>query len=918
MGGTRASSLHLRLWAVIALAVVPMFVMVVFDYRAQRQKAIVTIERDVARMLVAARQEEELDLQSVQVVLQIMANSDNMRALDQFECSNIARRLLESLTDFHNIGAVLPDGTLFCSGIAPGGDFNMADRAWFIEARRGDGITQGEHTLGHSSGQPSLVFGYPLRDGAGNLRAVLFASLKLDWFDRLVARYKLPEGWNASLITTGGRVLARHPAPGAAGDSVISSKMLDEFVRIMGDARQIAESGGFDSQERLYGVAPLHIAKESVFVAIAAPFGHSLSDVERAFWLRIGLLTALALLSVVVTRISIYRLIERWAINVRETVSRIAAGKLDTRIAEFSAVQELRAVEEGINGMASGLEERDAMVSRLSMAVEQSPEGIVITDTTGRIEYVNDALVRNTGYTREELIGRNPRILNTGRTPRATHEDLWATLARGAVWRGELHNTRKDGSAYVELATIAPIKRPDGAITHYVAVKEDITQRRQSQERLHRLAYYDPLTELPNRAMLRERLSQTILSSGRTGEHGMLLLVDIDRFKQLNDTQGHEAGDRLLQAIARRLRRAVREEDTVARLGDDDFAVIIENLSPQEGDAIARSQLIAKKIHADLNAPYEFDERGLLHYATHSVGLTLFQGRKWNAEDLLKQAEVALHMAKDDGRNTVRFFNSHMQAVVDARAKLELGLRDALSHNRFELFYQPVVDSGAQIVGAEALIRWIGADGKSISPAEFIPLAEETGLIVQIGHWVLDAACAQLAAWEARPQTRCLTIAVNVSARQFHQTDFVEQVRACLARSGIDPSRLKLELTESVILGDIDETISRMRQIRALGVRFALDDFGTGYSSLSYLKRLPFDQLKIDQSFVRDMLSDNSSEAIVRAILGMSASLGLEVVAEGVETTAQRDFLHAHGCRRLQGYLFGKPQPIRDWPYLDD
>lgn len=918
MGETRAKSLHLRLWAVIALAVVPMFVMVVSDYRVQRQKAIVGIEHDVGRMLAAARQEEELGLQSVQMVLQIMANSDDMRALDPSECSTLARRLLSSLPNFDNIGAVAPDGTMYCSGLAPGGDVNVAERAWFIDATASDGITLGEHTLEDALGQASLVFGYPVRDGAGDLRTVLFAALKRDWFDRLVAGYKLPEGWNASLIATGGRVLARHPAPGQAGDPVVSPEMLDEFARIMGGPRQIAESVGLDRQARVYGVAPLQIAKGGVFVAIAAPLGRSLSDVDRAFWLRLGVLTGLALLSVVAARICIYRLIERWAIEVRETIGRIADGALDTRIADFSAVQELRAVEEGINDMAAELEARDAMVSRLSMAVEQSPESILITDTAGRIEYVNDAVVRNSGYAREELIGRNPRILGTGRTPPATYEALWATVARGAVWRGELHNTRKDGTAYVELATIAPIKRPDGAITHYVAIKEDVTERRQSQERLHRLAYYDPLTELPKRAMLRERLRQTLLTSGRTGEHVMLLLVDVDRFKQLNDTQGHEAGDRLLQAVARRLRHTLREEDTVARLGDDDFAVIIENLGQQEGDALARSQGIAKTIHAELNAPYELDEAGALHHATHSVGLTLFQGRKWSAEELLKQAEVALHMAKQDGRNTVRFFNPHMQAVVNARAKLELGLRDALSSGRFELYYQPLVDSAARLVGAEALIRWIGADGKSISPAEFIPLAEETGLIVQIGRWVLDAACAQLATWAARPQTRSLTIAVNISARQFHQPDFVDQVSACVARSGIDPSRLKLELTESCILGDIDETISRMHQIRALGVRFALDDFGTGYSSLSYLKRLPFDQLKIDQSFVRDMLGDNSSEAIVRAILGMSASLGLEVVAEGVETAAQCDFLRAHGCRRFQGYLFGKPRPIGDWQDLHD
>jgi diguanylate cyclase (GGDEF)-like protein/PAS domain S-box-containing protein len=916
MRRTTKNSLHLRLWPVIALAVIPMLVMMLADHWVRRQHAITALEREVDRLLVAARQEEELAQQSVEAVLRIMANADDMAALDPLECSNLAGRLIKSLTGFNNIGAVRPDGTVFCSALPPRGPLNLSGRAWFEDALAGDGITPGVHTIGLISGRPSLVFGYPLRDGGGTVQAVLFASLGLRWFDRLVAGYQLAEGWEASLITTAGRVLARHPAAGRVDNEVVSRAMLDDILATMGGARPIAESDDHDRRRRLYGVAPLQIAKEGVLVAIAAPLGHSLSDVDRAFWLRIGLLTGLALLSALLTRLYVHRLIEQWALKLRGAVGRIAAGRFDTRVDRFSPVEELRAVEDGINRMAAELEARDAVASRLSAAVEQSPEAIVITDTAGRIEYVNDAFVRSSGYAREELIGHNPRLLNAGITPPATYEALWSTLLRGEVWRGEFHNTRKDGSTYVELATIAPIKRPDGAITHYVGVKEDITERRHSQQLLHRLAYYDPLTNLPNRAMLRERLRQSILASARSGEHGMLLLVDIDRFKQVNDTAGQDAGDKLLQVTSRRLRHAVREENTVARQGDDDFAVIIENLGADEADAIARAELIAKKIHAELNAPYELDHQRPPHYATHSIGITLFQGRKWNAETLLKQAEVALHTAKDDGRNALRFFNPRMQAAADARAKLEAGLRDAIANKGFHLYYQPQSDRDGRIVGAEALVRWFGADGRMISPAEFIPLAEHTGLIVPIGRWVLATACAQLAAWQRDAATRHLTIAVNVSARQFHQPDFVDQVGDGIARHAIDPAGLKLELTESVFLGDLDETILRMQQIRALGVRFALDDFGTGYSSLSYLKRLPFDQLKIDQSFVRDMLSDNSSETIVRAILGMSTSLGLEVVAEGVETPAQRHFLQTQGCQRFQGYLFGRPQPIENWQDL--
>ncbi|HPE05483.1 MAG TPA: EAL domain-containing protein [Thauera sp.] len=557
--------------------------------------------------------------------------------------------------------------------------------------------------------------------------------------------------------------------------------------------------------------------------------------------------------------------------------------------------------------------EAELRLRQLALAVEQSPNAIVITDTAGHIEYVNEAFERTTGYTAAEAIGHNPRILNAGKTPAATYADLWATLSRGEVWRGEFVNTRKDGGTYTELATIAPIKQADGGVSHYVAIKEDITERREAEARIRQLAFYDTLTGLPNRSLMWDRLRHAIAASARSGSNAMLLLLDLDHFKLLNDTQGHHAGDALLREVARRLRAALREEDTVARLGDDDFAIVVENLGEDRDEAIAHAEKIAEHLHRAVTAPCELGLASGAYHVGASLGLTLFRGRAATADAVLKQAEVAVARAKDDGRNLIRFFSAAMQAVVAARAELELKLRAALAGNGFRLYYQPQLDRDGRVIGAEALIRCFDADGAMISPAAFIPLAEETGLIVPIGEWVLETACAQLRAWQREPATAALTLSINVSARQFHQPDFVGKVAAAIERSRIHPGGLKIELTESVVIGDIETTVLRMRQIKALGVRFALDDFGTGYSSLSYLKRLPFDQLKIDQVFVRDMEKDTSSEAIVRAILAISRSLELEVVAEGVETAAQHELLLTRGCELFQGYLFGRPVPIEDW-----
>ena len=908
------TSLNFRLWLTIAIAVLPVLLFALFDYDERRRQAVAETRAEIALRLADANREAQAAHRAVALVLRIMARSNDLQSLDSAQCSGIAGRLLDSLEGFGNIGAALPDGTIFCSGRPMSSAVSVVDRAWFQVSLAGEGISPGEFVIGRVSGKPGMAFGYPLRAADGTLRAVLFTTITVTWFDRLIEGFRLPEGWEASVVSGTGLVLAHQPEPERWRDHRVSAATMASMAALAAEGGGIAELTGPDGVRRLYGVGEPDFAPGCGFLAIGAPLERSLEAVGQRLLLHLALIAGIALVSALIARFYIYRLIEVWAARIRAAIAEIAAGRREARIGPATGVVELDALSTGIDRMAVEIGKREAELQRLSMVIEQSPESIVMTDTAGSILYVNAAFQRITGYAREEVLGRNPRILNGGLTPRATYEQMWATLLAGEVWRGEFHNLRKDGSSYLELATIAPIKDAGGVVTHYVAVKEDITQRKQSEALLHRLAYFDALTELPNRVLLHDRIAQAIRSGARRESFGMLMLVDIDRFRQLNDTLGHAAGDRLLREVAARLRANVREEDTVARHGDDDFAVLVERIGETEADALGHAEHIARKLQHALQQPFVLGgKEGDRHFATLSIGISLFHDGVSSLESLLKQAEVALYRAKQDGRDTVRFFNPEMQAVVDAHARLEARMREALEANAFRLFFQPQVNRRGVVIGAEALLRWPLDGGAMVSPAEFIPLAEDTGHIVRLGLWVLRSACAQLARWQMNESTRHLKIAVNVSARQFHQPDFVASVKDTVRAAAIDPCRLELELTESAILSDVDETIRRMNELRALGIRFALDDFGTGYSSLSYLKRLPFDQLKIDQSFVRDMAEDESSEAIVLAILSLSHALGLEVVAEGVEMPEQRDFLRQHGCDAFQGYLFGKPLPMEAW-----
>ena len=437
---------------------------------------------------------------------------------------------------------------------------------------------------------------------------------------------------------------------------------------------------------------------------------------------------------------------------------------------------------------------------------------------------------------------------------------------------------------------------------------DDITERKLSEQKINKLAFFDQLTDLPNRTLLIDRMRQALVSHARVGKHGAVLLIDLDNFKTLNDTRGHAIGDQLLQEVAQRMRLCVREGDTVSRLGGDEFVVLLLGLSADEADAASDVEVAAAKVLAAVAQPYVLGD--LPHHCTASIGISLFKDQHASVDDLLKQADLAMYKSKEAGRNGIRFFNPGLEHAVKDRADMEHALRQAIADQQFQLYYQPQVTDVGAVTGAECLLRWTQASGRIVSPVEFIALAEETGLIVPLGQWVLETACLQLAQWSKDSNTAHLILAVNVSAVQFRQIDFVETVLATIKRTRANPSRLKIELTESLLVSNINETIEVMHRLKACGVGFSLDDFGTGFSSLSYLKRLPLDQLKIDQTFVRDLLTDPNDAAIAKTIIALGQSLGLAVIAEGVETQAQREFLAQSGCYAYQGYLFSRPAPI--------
>lgn len=566
---------------------------------------------------------------------------------------------------------------------------------------------------------------------------------------------------------------------------------------------------------------------------------------------------------------------------------------------------------------ANARAERQRMEQKLRLSdqvFESSAEGILVTDKGARILVVNPAFSHMTGYSQAEVLGQTPRLLRSDRHDADFYREMWAGLLEAGQWMGEIWNRRKDGEIYPAWLTISAVRNAQGEVTNYIGACSDLTEQKRSEERIYHLAYYDVLTGLPNRRLLEDRLRLTLVQAHRSGGGVAVLFLDLDRFKDVNDSLGHPVGDRLLQAVAQRLGECLRKGDTAARWGGDEFVVLLRDLGGDQRAVAQRASVVAEKIQQTLSEAFTSDGHEVL--VTPSTGIALYPWDADNGTDLIKYADTAMYQAKAQGRNNHQFYAAPMHKAVTARLFLENELRGALQRCEFSLHYQPQVDiASGRITGAEALLRWRHPVRGDIPPAEFIPLAEETGQILAIGEWVLDTAWAQYCAWQAADLCPP-RLSVNVSPRQFQETDFIRRVQALVGKAEPKGWDLELEVTEGTLMECSEGVHAALNALKARGVKLAVDDFGTGYAALGYLRRFPIHELKIDQSFVRDITSDPYDKAIVRAIIAMAQGLHLQIVAEGVETQAQLACLQQLGCPEYQGYLFSRPLPAEAFARL--
>lgn len=592
------------------------------------------------------------------------------------------------------------------------------------------------------------------------------------------------------------------------------------------------------------------------------------------------------------------------SINIRKNGTLVQVEAVSTLLAdERGQITRMLVVSRDI----SERKKSQAQLLQLSQAIEQSPASVIITDTEARIEYVNHAFELISGYKRREVLGQNPRMLRSEHTPPEVYASMWFTLSAGETWHGEMTNRHKDGRDYVQSMNVAPVRDTQGLITHYVAVQLDVTAQRDAEDKAHQLAWFNPLTGLPNRHRLLMDIQEVLQAHARTGEHCALLLLNLDRFQTVNDALGHSAGDQLLKKVGERLAGLLHADDKLAHLSADEFAILLHTGSADSEDASALALRLAQALQERLDAPFELELGEALNISC-CVGITLLpRGEPDSPGDVLRRADTALHRAKDGGAGQTAFFDVSMEQLISRRFLIERDLRRGLAANELRLYLQPQVNAQGRVVGAEALVRWQHPEQGLMAPGNFIPIAEESELITELGNWVLQTVCGHLGA--LRREGLRLPIAVNISPRQFHQAGFVQGVQDILQAQGVEPDDLVIEITENIVIDQMETVVQKMSHLTSLGVKFSLDDFGTGYSSLAYLKRLPIHELKIDRSFVQDAPTDPSDAALVEAILSVARHLRLKVVAEGVETTEQAEFLNARGQVIQQGYLHGRPEP---------
>lgn len=631
-------------------------------------------------------------------------------------------------------------------------------------------------------------------------------------------------------------------------------------------------------------------------------------------WLWSGMLLvqlAISALIALFVRVILQRHLLRPVLQMQSTIEKInQSGDFSLRIHidENEKHPEIDKIAESFNSFIENLKKASEGMSLLAKVVENSQEAILITNAHSDIVFVNDAFVRITGYSEQDVLGKNPRILKSNLQDSHFYKNMWKQIMSKGSWQGEIFNKRKNGEIYPEWQSIFVVKNDVGGISNYVSIFLDISSRKAAEAQVHKMANFDPLTGLANRNLLHDRISQSHKKAHRQGSKFGLMYLDLDNFKDINDAHGHGVGDLLLKNVAERLLGCIREGDTVSRSGGDEFILLLLDIDGNEGAA-----KIAEKILLSIAAPYRIS--GLELFISASVGVAIYPDDSEIIEQLLKHSDMAMYHAKQKGKNCYSFFTSEMKMATSRRAGLQNSLRKVLQRNELEVYYQPQLNvKTGKVIGAEALLRWREPNLGYISPAEFIPIAEESGLILNIGKWVLTSACMEAKKWHDRGEM--ITISVNISGCQFKDLNFISHVREALETTGLESAYLELELTETVLISQSETLADVMTELKSLGVKLAIDDFGTGYSSLSYIKKFPIDRIKIDQSFIRNILIDKQDSAIVDAIIYIAHALSMEVIAEGVESIEQLKFMSLHGCNFIQGYFVSKPIQCGDFPLV--
>ncbi|MDP3701844.1 MAG: EAL domain-containing protein [Hylemonella sp.] len=879
------SSVRLHWLLLIALLIPPLAVGVAYSWSQHQQ--IEQQERQRLRtMLQVLDKNLSRQMQAADAALDTI-QGDLAYLMSQASGQEFMNRRMEALTKaLPGIRTILlldVKGIAIASGRRELIGRDLSEREYFTRAMAAEGTQRGLHLSPPFStvlGVYAMNISKVVVNERGRVAGVLSATIDPDFFQTLMSSARYEEDVWVALAHGEGQLVMTSPArPELDGSNLAQpGSMFSRHMATSGSVSifkgQVMNTG----EDRL--VAQLTFLPESLNMdrPMVLAVTRGITDLYAGWWRETGLLATAYLITLALA------VAMMWMFQRRQ---------------RELAVQHKK--DEALNRAIQ------AQVELAATAFE-SQESILITDARQNILRVNQAFERRTGGEPESAIGQSITSFFQSPANDLGEQAFWDRVALQGGWHGEMRGPGQAGQTTPYWATISAVTDHRGTPTHFVCHFNDISERKAAEDKAQALANFDPLTGLPNRRLLMDRLQHALDMCLRKGWFGALMFIDLDNFKVLNDTRGHHQGDLLLEQVAQRLRRTVRNEDTVARLGGDEFVVMMEALGSDIHAASLQAKTVANKIMTELNQAYQIDATA--HHSTPSIGITLFGDVPESTDEPLKRADMAMYQAKAAGRNCLRFFDAETQANLNRRSELEASLREAIAKGQLSLHYQAQIGEGGRVIGAEVLLRWQREDGQWISPAEFIPVAEETGLIVPIGNWVLQQACQQLTRWQQTESLRNLTLSVNVSARQFKQDGFVHDVSEALRWTKADASRLKLEVTESLLIANAEDVAAKMAVLKGLGIGFSLDDFGTGYSSLAYLKRLPLDQLKIDQGFVRDILVDGNDEAIAKMITALGISMGLMVIAEGVETEEQRERLFELGCTAYQGYLFCRPIPI--------